>query len=499
MSTRLGAAARPGAAPHGAHKPSIVVKLDSHYNAKVYTSGSKITGQVEILSQHDVQFDDFEIVFTGVSSSRLDFVQQFTSHSWRPFMKLRMPLEELEEGQMPDDKVFRARQRYIIPFNFVVPHQLTIGACSHNVVNHEVQQQHLRMPPSVGCWEHDDMAPEMAQVQYAIKARAIRNVAGLEEPLKLMVAEHVLKVLPSSPEDAPLDVSFRDESYKLMKTKTIRKSLFSPKTGKLSADTAQPGAVMLSADGLKATGSSARVNLQFVPDSPDTAPPKINSVSAKIQVTTYFSGGAVDHLPNLGGRSCYHATPSLNYANTLTLINNKPVETVSWTEELLSQHTRRDSGYSSYADESTDSDNNGRSTTRRSSNSKGKSGKKTSPIRHTATVDVPFTLPTGGKKVWLPSFHNCLISRVYSIHLTLSVGPTNTAVTLVLPLQIGVETLHEPQGGGELPSFEDAMAHAEAEEANTFFQPRLMQIPQMSQQSMLPGYEEMGRRTVAVA
>lgn len=498
MSALRGATARTsgGAGLHGAHRPALVVKLDSHYSAKVYTSGSKIAGQVEILSQHDVEFDDFEVVFTGVSSTRLDFVQQFTSHSWRPFMKLRMPLEE---GQLPRDNVFRAGQHYIIPFNFVVPHQLTIGACAHDVVNTEVQHQHLRMPPSVGCWEHDDMAPEMAEVQYAIKARAIRNVVGLDEPLKLMVAEHVLKVLPASPEDAPLDVSFRDESYKLAKTKTIRKSIFSPKTGKLSADTAQPGAVMLSADGLKSSGSSARMNLQFVPDSADTAPPKINSVSTKLHATTYFSGGAVDHLPNLGSRSCYHATPSLSYSNTVSLINNKPVENVSWTQEVVSQHSRRDSGYSSYADESTDSDNaNGRNAIRRLSNSKGKSGKKTSPIRHTATVDVPFSLPTGGKKVWLPSFHNCLISRVYSLQVTLSVGPTNTAINLVMPLQIGVETLHEPQGG-ELPSFETAMAQAEEDEVDSFFQPRLMQVPQMPQQSMLPGYDEIGRRAVAVA
>jgi hypothetical protein len=497
MSGLLGGAARPqgAAGNNGAAKPAITIKIDGHFNSKVYTSGSKITGQVEILSQHDVRYDDFEIVFTGVSSTRLDFVQQFTCNSWRPFMKLRMPLEE---GQLPRNHIFRAGQHYAIPFNFVVPHQLTIGACSHNVVNSDVQHQHLRMPPSVGCWEYDDMAPAMTEIQYAIKVRALRSVEGLEEPLKLMVAEHVLKVLPASPEEAPMDVSFRDEGYKLAKSKTIRKSIFSPKTGKLSADTAQPGAVMLSADGRTATGSSARVNLQFVPDSADTAPPKINSVSAKLQVTTYFSGGAVDHLPNLGSRTCHHTTTSLSYANNVNLVNNKALDNVKWSQELVSHMARRDSGYSSYADESTDSDNaNGRSTVRRSSKNKDKSSKKASPIRHTATVDVPFAIPTTGKKIWLPTFHNCLISRTYSLQLTLSVGPTNTAINLVMPLQIGVETINEPHGG-ELPSFETALAEAEQEEVNSFFQPRLMQIPQMQQHSVLPGYASLGQRTVAV-
>lgn len=497
MAAILGGGPRPQAAAglHGTQKSALTIKLDDHYSSKVYTSGSKITGRVEILAQHDVQYDDFEIVFTGVSSTRLDFVQQFTCNSWRPFMKLRMPLDA---DQLPRDHTFRAGQRYSVPFHFVVPHQLTIGACSHNVVSPDVQQQHLRMPPSIGCWEYDDMAPDMAEIQYAIKVRALRNVQGLEEPLKLMVAEHVLKVLPACPEEAPIDVSFRDEGYKLAKSKTIRKSIFSPKTGKLSADTAQPGAIMLSADGRNASGSSARVNLQFVPDSADTAPPKINSVSAKLQVTTFFSGGVLDHLPNLGSRTCHHSTPSLSYSNNVNLVNNKAVDGISWAQELVHQHTRRDSGYSSFADDSTDSDNYGHSTSRRSSKNKDKSGKKSSPIRHTTTVDVPFALPTTGKKIWLPTFHNCLISRTYALQLTLSVGPTNTAVNLVMPLQIGVETVHEPHGG-ELPSFETALAEAEAEEVNSFFQPRVMQIPQLPQRSVLPGYESIGQRTVAVA
>ncbi|KAH8172767.1 arrestin [Sarocladium implicatum] len=497
MATFLGAVGRTNSGgPRGEDQPSMVIKVDSHYNSKVYTSGSKITGQVEILSPQDVQFDDFEIIFTGVASTRLDFVQQFTSHSWRPFMKLRMPLEE---GQIPSNGIFRARQRYTIPFNFVVPHQLTIGACSHSVVNTEVQQQHLRMPPSVGCWEYDDMAPDMAEVQYAIKARASRDFPGLEEPLKLLVAEHVLKVLPASPEEAPLDVSFRDERYKMAKSKTVRKGIFSPKTGKLLVDTAQPGAIMLSADARAASGSSARVNLQFVPDSADTAPPKINTVSAKLHAATYFSGGAVDHLPNLGSRSAYHPVPSLSYSNNITLINNKQLDNVSWKQEQVSRR-HSDAGYFSSADDSTDTDENNNAGSRRSSRNKAKSNKKTPSIRHTATVDVPFNLPTDSKKVFLPSFHNCLISRVYSLYLTLSVGPTNTTMNLVLPLQIGVETAFEPQGNEELPSFETALAQAEEEEIdNTFFQSRLMQIPQVPQQSTLPGYEELGRRTVAVA
>ena len=47
MATFLGAVGRThSGGPRGEEQPVMVIKIDSHYNSKVYTSGSKITGQV---------------------------------------------------------------------------------------------------------------------------------------------------------------------------------------------------------------------------------------------------------------------------------------------------------------------------------------------------------------------------------------------------------------------------------------------------------------------
>ncbi|UKZ73518.1 hypothetical protein TrVFT333_001165 [Trichoderma virens FT-333] len=435
--------------------PAMEVKIDQHFNAKVYTSGSTIAGHVAVRVLKDTAFHNLDIVFVGISATRLDFVQQYPSHSFRPFLKIRMPLQERP------------------------------GAT-------------LAASPSLGAWEADDQAPDMTQIEYAINAKAIHLGNGIAT--KVMEAHHILKVLPSLPEDAPLDITFLDEWYKLSKTKTIRKSLFSSKTGQFTASAIQPNAVILSADGHKSSMTSVRINLEYAPSSAETAPPKINSVTGKLVSTTFFSAVPVDHLPNLGSRTNCESTPCLNYTTTHSLFT-LPVESVSWMQQDASSRLRRDSGYSSTVVDGDASDTDA-SERRRRQNSKEKSSKKPklSTVRHTTDIEIPFTVSNSNRKLFLPSFHSCLISRSYTLQLILCVGPTKTAISLAVPLQIGVETIYEPQGH-ELPSFESAVAQAEEEEADAYLQPRVMHVPESGLQNdnVLPGYNELRRRTIGVA
>ena len=468
-----------------AQKPTIDIKIDGHFNSKVYTSGSTLSGYVIIKAPRDTKYDEFDIIFTGIAATRLDFVQQYPSHSFRPFMKLRMPIDR---STLPQNGVFAAGQTYQVPFTFVVPHQLTLSACNHPCTSPAVRDQHLRLPPTVGFWEGDDQAPEMAHIEYSIKARLYRNAATSSEQITGKFAEgyHMVKVLPSLPEDAPLDITFRDERYNLAKSKTIRKNLFSAKAGKLTAFASQPGAAMLTADGRKASETSARIALEFAPTSPDAPPPKINSVTAKITAATFFGAAPTDLLPNLGSRATYTANPSLSYTSTNTIFANKPIDKVTWHSRTVSP--RRDSGYSSLGVDEDASESDGA----------GKPSKKCL-VRHNAILEMPIVIPHSNRKLFLPTFHSCLISRTYTLQLTLSVGPTNTAVSLAIPLQIGVESVYEPQDGG-LPSFERVMAEDEEAQAAAYLEPRVMRVPDFVPQShpMLPRYED-ARRVVPVA
>ncbi|KAG5981261.1 hypothetical protein E4U55_003134 [Claviceps digitariae] len=466
---------------------NIKITIDGHFNSKVYTSGSTISGHAVIQTPKDTVFDVFDINFSGVAATRLDFIQQYPAHSIRPFMKLQMPIER---SVLPNNNVFIAGKTYNVPFNFVVPHQLTIGACNHQCSSPAVQDCHLRLPPTVGHWEADDSAPEMAQIEYSIKARAYRKTpeAG-QDSRKILEGHHIVKVLPSLPEDAPLDITFRDKRYAMSKTKTIRKNLFSVKSGKLTISANQPSAIMLSADGHKASGSVARIDLEFSPSSADCGPPKINSVSGKITSSTFFGAAPTDLLPNLGSRSVYTPNPSLSYSVTTSLFNNsKAVEKLKW--QMRNVSGRRDSGYSSLG--ITDEDQSEAECPHAA-----KKSRKTCPIRHNTAVEIPIHIPLSNRKLFLPTFHSCLISRTYTLNLNLSVGPTNTTMSLAIPLQIGVETIHEPHDC-DLPSFESVMAESQRRAGDTVLNRHILQLSEMSEHSndMLPGYDEISRRTI---
>ncbi|KND87920.1 hypothetical protein TOPH_07515 [Tolypocladium ophioglossoides CBS 100239] len=486
---RTGAQTKPAAQ----QKPTIDIQIERHFNSKVYTSGSSIAGQAIVRTQRDTPFDGFDIIFTGIAATRLDFVQQYPSHSFRPFMKLRMPLRP---SAFPESGVFEGGKTYTIPFNFVVPHQLTLAACDHRCSTPVVREQHLRLPPTVGFWEADDQAPEMAQIEYSIKARAYRGASPGSPPAKLMEGYRMVKVLPALPEDAPLDITFRDKRYNLSKSKTIRKNLFSAKAGKLTATATQPTAVMLAADGCGASTSTARITLRFASTSAETVPPKINSVSGKITASTFFGAAPTDLLPNLGSRSAYTANPSLSYTTTTALFS-KSIDKLAWQQRNVS--SRRDSGYSSLGVEE-DASETDCSEGRGRTGGKGKSS-KAYPMEHTTVLKIPFSIPTSSRKLFLPTFHSCLISRTYTLHLSLSFGPTNTAMSLAIPLQIGVETTHQPHFDDGLPSFESAMAADEEAEINAHLQPRILRVLEMEDQSnsLPPGYDELARQMISVA
>ena len=62
---------------------------------------------------------------------------------------------------------------------------------------------------------------------------------------------------------------------------------------------------------------------------------------------------------------------------------------------------------------------------------------------YTTQVAVPVSLPKGNK-VFVPSFHSCLVSRIYALDLYLSVNTPSTTLTdptihLKLPIQVSSE------------------------------------------------------------
>ncbi|XDG07200.1 hypothetical protein ABKA04_006815 [Annulohypoxylon sp. FPYF3050] len=464
-----------------APKPSMTIHINNHYNSKVYTTGSEVSGYVIINSQTDVRFDTVQVVLLGTSKTRMDAanIPQATSHT---FLKLVMPIPE---SSYPVPRIFEAGINYTVPFTFVIPSTLTLNACNHHVANESVQEHHVRLPPTVGSWEKDDFAPNMSRVQYAIKARAYKDDVSEKEIMKVMEAAQEIKVLPAVPEDAPLSITKHDDLYTITKSKNLRKTIISPKSGRVTVTASQPRPAMLSPDGLSMTPINVPLDLEFVPASGEVHPPKVTGIASKVTAVTYFSAGGINHFPNLKDWHRAFGCESRGSYSGTTSVSTGRFEHVRWSRHISAQ-ARRDSGYGSDNLTASDSDQVPKAASKKSK------GSLPSPIYHTANMQVPIELPLH-KKTFIPTFHSCITSRVYILWLTVTLvsGGTSAHVTLGVPLQIGVNSI-EPSRNYELPpSFEEA----EGADVDEYLRPRLMNVPTVNfhQNESLPGYADLDR------
>ncbi|KAK8091172.1 hypothetical protein PG994_000677 [Apiospora phragmitis] len=487
---------------------AMEIHLDNHYSTKAYTASSRLTGHVAIRPARDMWFDSLDILLLGVTKTRVDGVHapHTTQHM---FLKLSMPVPA---SAYPAPRVYEAGRAYAVPFEFVVPGYLTLSACSHRTESDAVGGHHLCVPPSLGSWERDDMTPDMARVEYSVRARLYREEEMDRTRTKILEATLVVNVLPPFAEQPPLEITPDDSLYAMAKTKSIRRSILSPKTGKVALTAAQPGAIMLSPDGSTATTTSARIDLRYEAASGQASSaaglPKVTEVASKVSAVTFFGGNAIRDFPNMGNWVRTYGVEGRGSYTYNTTLGSTAVGDLEWKQHFSAQ-ARRDSGYcSDVADADSDHSSSATSNDRRrwsasSSPSHSSTLKRTTkpaaPVYHTASLQVPIRIPTQ-KKTFAPTFHSCIASRVYVLWLTVSVssGSSTSKTTLAVPLQIGVEDPETPGPNGEgprPPTFEAAMEEVEAEE---HLRPRTLHVPEVEfQHHVLPGYgDSVGWRTV---
>lgn len=486
-------------------KSDVNIRLKNHFKSKTYTSYSPVEGEVIITTQRNVCFNSIEIVLLGSSRTRTEGYSA-PHESTHTFLKLVMPIPE---SSYPVPRVLEPGRSITIPFNFVLPNFLTLNACNHKIESDHFRDHHLCLPPSMGSWargnwEKDDFAPFMSEVEYSVKARVWRQPAPRERPIKVMEGFMSIQVLPAFAEDAPLSISKADTMYRMSRTRTLRRNIISSKLGSLVVSAQQPRAIMLRPDGSVATGSTAQLDLSFEPVASDIQPPKVTGVSTKLTAHTYYSSGPIRSAPNIGKWMREGITERRGLYSTSVNLPAQAPERLSWRTDYAN---RRDSGYGSesYPENPTYSedecDEPSQPQRRRSianlmklnktpSRSSASSPLRPSPlsrVQHTTSLHLPLVLPTA-KKTFVPSFHSCILSRVYTLHVSLTVAGLKSAVSLDLPLQIAVEADAGADANGEqLPSWEDAVEEAAAE---AFFFPRTLGVPESEfrETSVLPGY-----------
>jgi hypothetical protein len=437
-----------------------------------YSTFDEIKGNVILKFDKDIQIDELIITFEGQSATFVEKIATTAPTAGRTtgkhtFLKLLQPVDS---DQLPECNLLLAGETYSIPFTFVVPDRLLPYICSHKVENEEYRKQHVQLPPSMGDPATsgdghvlmDDMAPAMSRVSYAIRARATTRLANG----KVVDIAHRLeriRIVPAKEEEPPKAIEGKAD-YTMRKEKPVKKGLFKiGKVGQITAETAQPRSLRLPHPAKRISESEpvttmTTVNLRFDPATPDDQPPQLGSIATKLRVYTFFGAAPYKILPEIyrcDNWSNLHGV----YPESVEL-SSRNLSTVPWT--------RHRPGTNSLSSTTTNSSttSNGDSISRRPSalsTTTNPSIPEPSALHnpsfpfYTAQILVPVSLPnpytSKTPRIFIPSFHSCIISRSYSLELNLSYHNTSapkhdrkpssaglkTHIVLKSPIQISAE------------------------------------------------------------
>ncbi|KAL5333944.1 hypothetical protein BJX70DRAFT_379579 [Aspergillus crustosus] len=316
----------------------------------------------------------------------------------------------------------------------------------------------------------DDMSPEMSRITYHIRAEVIQNpVVGPAKSLKQ--AQRKIRIIPAVEEEPPLTVLDDDPVYRIRKEKDVRRGTMRPRQGRLVMAASQPKPFQLGSPSSPSDSVSTvtTVHLRFDPVG-DEQPPSLGTVWSKLRVATYYAVFPWEDYPNssmvslvgLSGQGVYHETVPLS---------KMCVASAQWTKHTSNTLVRRDSLQSTSSTESIT----------------GPSAAFLGSTYYTVALTVPVTLPTD--KALVPTFHSCLMSRVYSLELCVSYHTPNMNIltpTVSLKLPVQVTSKRTVTESDNLSEDEITQEEIDAE----FFSPRSV-APPVDFPTAPPGYCEL--------
>ncbi|OAL39022.1 hypothetical protein AYO20_01773 [Fonsecaea nubica] len=474
----------------------IVLEGDAEF-VHSYATYDEIKGRVDIRFEKDTSFDDVSITFEGRSCTYVEKIATTAPTTGRTtgrhtFLKVQQPIPE---SLLPEGSTFEAGVTYSIPFTFVVPDRLLPFICSHKADHEEIRKQHLQLPPSLGDPSvsgdgrtlMDDLAPDMSKITYSVRARITRwNAVG--RLLELADKEERVRIIPAREEAPPLNTDDNLSDHVMRKEKSVRKGLFKiGKVGSLTAETTQPRSLRLPHPQKRQTepvSSMATIHLRFDPTSPDDVPPQLDSIASKLKAYTFFGAAPYKIIPEVRKHDNWSVLHGI-YPETVAL-SSRCLSTVSWV-----RHDPSDRGSFSSSDLSRRP--SGYSTTSTSSIPEPTCTYEMGSPFYTATLPVPIALPTpsssGRPRVFVPTFHSCIVSRTYSVELNISfrtpgANVSSSHITLKTPIQVSAEGGTPPVQVQET----DAAIAAEIEQQFGLYEARQLEEAGLGLES--PMYEE---------
>ncbi|KAL4973600.1 hypothetical protein BDW66DRAFT_100477 [Aspergillus desertorum] len=454
--------------------PQIQIELAGETNrvSRAYTTGDRIEGTVTVTANNLISFDEIDIQLEGCQTV---FVQRGTvpghTGATQTFLRLRQPVE----GSLyPMPRVLEPGRSYRFPFTFVIPQRLLPHICSHHKSNVHIQDSHTLLLPSLGDpvlsrdgrSALDDMSPDMARVTYHIRAEVLQKpVVGSAKSLKL--AKTKIRIVPAVEEEPPLTVLDCDPVYRMRKEKDVRRGTLRPRQGRLVAAASQPKPLQLNSSPNKnseSVSTAATIHLRFDPVG-DEEPPSLDTVWSKLRVATYYSVRPWDNYPTASVVSAVDMSGRGVYQELLPL-STMYVASAQWTRHGVDSLVRRDSLQSTSSAESIT----------------GPSTLWSGDTYYTASLVVPISLPTS--RAFVPTFHSCLVSRIYILELCVSYRtPNMNLLTPTVTLKVPIQLTSGPPGAVFMRSSEEiTQEEVDAE----FFSPRNVAPPVLEQPAVAP-------------
>ncbi|KAB8213202.1 hypothetical protein BDV33DRAFT_210433 [Aspergillus novoparasiticus] len=422
-------------------RPKVDIELARQTEVLVssYTTKDRIEGTAVITVDRDTRFDEVEVTFEGTSRTSVERVAMpGRTGAYQTFLRLR---QSIEDSAYPMPRVLEAGRTYKFPFTFVVPDCPLPHVCSHAKTNAHVKRSHTLLPPSLGdpMLANDGksllngLAPDMCRISYLIRVSVQRKPENA--PSKALASvEKKVRIIPAVDEEPPLNI-MDDDSYCIWKEKDVKRGFMRGELGRLVVASSQPKPVQLCPPNSEATDSvstAATVHLRFDPVG-NEEPPRLGTVWSKLRESSLFSAEPWGDYPsprNVPWAQIGQGCSSESLTGPLT----------SFTGETY----------------------------------------------YTASIVVPITLPK--TKAFVPTFHSCLISRIYCLELSLSYHTPNANIltptaTVKIPIQLTIRSRSDAKTKGSENEITQHEVNAE------FFCPRSVAPPTQVQVAP-PEYSE---------
>ncbi|KAJ5114778.1 hypothetical protein NUU61_000537 [Penicillium alfredii] len=350
------------------------------YRVSHYT-GDTVTGVVSLRSTCDVRFDVVELLLIGEERTTL---LNETAH--RRFYQSHFPLHETT---LPSPRTIIKNRTYRFPFSFQVPDHLPPNSCSHNIASNPlIHQAHLQPPPSFGDATisgfggqlRDDFAPPSCRILWLVQFRLLRKNIVSAEPEPILVKSLKLRVKPATDETLHLNLNRGSSEYCLQQTSMVA-GKGSRELGTLTVTLEPPKSFYLPLrDPHSFIGNAVRLFLRYTPTEPTEELlqlPRMRSLKGNITATTFYT------------TSSHHDIPAKKKDIFGKAKNYAEMKFPPWAADPVA---------GDYA----------------------------------ATLLVPVNLP---RQNFVPTFHSCLISRVYALSLQLGVHGAS-GISLRVPVQV---------------------------------------------------------------